>query len=179
MSVQKVWILSFFLGIYVRTFSNINQRHTYSLPAVPMLIIVFGLSITSIPIGSEHRLKKGRVIICGSSMCFLTWIMMKVVGSLGLSFLGIILRVLRLEVSVYTIKCLHYKPVSNHFSRGNCEEQVGLAMEFHSGKIPRNRLGMASVIPRKKVLIPRHFEVYGRVDSETRNGRKILLQQTE
>jgi hypothetical protein len=31
---------------------------------------------------------------------------------------------------------------------------------------------MASVIPRKKLLIPRHSEVYGRVNSEARNGRK-------
>jgi hypothetical protein len=32
-------------------------------------------------------------------------------------FLGIILRVLRLEVSVYNVG-LHYKPVSNHFCGG-------------------------------------------------------------
>jgi hypothetical protein len=31
---------------------------------------------------------------------------------------------------------------------------------------------MASVIPRKKVLIPRHSEVYGRVNYKARNGRK-------
>ncbi len=49
---------------------------------------------------------------------------------------------------------------------------LGLATEFRSEKIPRNRLGMASVIPRKKVLIPRHSEVFGRVNSEARNGRK-------
>ncbi len=35
---------------------------------------------------------------------------------------------------------------------------IGLATEFRSEKIPRNRLGMASVIPRKKVLIPRFTE---------------------
>jgi len=34
-----------------------------------------------------------------------------------------------------------------------------LATEFCSEKIPRNRLGMVSVIPRKKVVIPRHSEV--------------------
>jgi hypothetical protein len=66
---------------------------------------------------------------------------------------------------------------------------LGLATEFRSEKIPRNILRIASVIPRKKVLIPRHSEVYGRVNSEARNGRgnvmkklvlqKILLQQTE
>ncbi len=39
-------------------------------------------------------------------------------------------------------------------------------------KISRNRLRTASVIPRKKVLIPRHSEVYGRDYSEARNGRK-------
>ncbi len=33
--------------------------------------------------------------------------------------------------------------------------RVGLGTEFRSEKIPRNRLGMVSVIPRKKVLIPR------------------------
>ncbi len=49
---------------------------------------------------------------------------------------------------------------------------LGLATEFRSEKIPRNRLGTPSVIPRKKVLIPRHSEVYGRVYSEARNGRK-------
>jgi hypothetical protein len=36
---------------------------------------------------------------------------------------------------------------------------LGLAMEFRSEKIPRNRLGMASVIPRKKALFPRQFRV--------------------
>jgi hypothetical protein len=33
-----------------------------------------------------------------------------------------------------------------------------LATEFRSEKIPRNRLGMGSLIPRKKVLIPRFTE---------------------
>jgi hypothetical protein len=47
---------------------------------------------------------------------------------------------------------------------------VGLGTEFRSEKIPRNRLGMISVIPRKKVLIPRHSEFRGRADSEARNG---------
>ncbi len=65
---------------------------------------------------------------------------------------------------------------------------LGLVTEFLSEKFLRNRLGTASVIPRKKVLIPRHSEVYWRVYSEARNGRKwheknlfkkILLQQTE
>ncbi len=43
-------------------------------------------------------------------------------------------------------------------------------MEFRSEKIPRNRLGMTSVIPRKKVLIPRHSECRGRANSNARNG---------
>jgi hypothetical protein len=46
---------------------------------------------------------------------------------------------------------------------------VGLGTEFRSEKIPRNRLGMVSVIPRKKVLIPRHSEFRGRANSEARN----------
>jgi hypothetical protein len=59
------------------------------------------------------------------------------------------------------------------FPPGECVEcTLGLATEFRSEKIPRNRLGMASVIPRKKVLIPRHSEVCRRVNSEARNGRK-------
>ncbi len=47
---------------------------------------------------------------------------------------------------------------------------LGLGTEFRSEKIPRNRLGMISVIPRKKVLIPRHSEFRGRGNSEARNG---------
>ena len=47
---------------------------------------------------------------------------------------------------------------------------VGIAMEFRVEKIPRNRLGMVSVIPRKKGLIPRHSEFRGRASSEARNG---------
>ncbi len=46
---------------------------------------------------------------------------------------------------------------------------VGLGTEFRSEKIPRNRLGMISVIPRKKVLIPRHSEFRGRANSEAQN----------
>ncbi len=42
---------------------------------------------------------------------------------------------------------------------------VGLGTEFRSEKIPRNRLGMVSVIPRKKVLIPRYSEFRGRANS--------------
>jgi hypothetical protein len=49
----------------------------------------------------------------------------------------------------------------------------GLATEFRSEKIPRNRLGMDSVIPRKKVLIPRVFRVPRKTHSETRNGTEF------
>jgi hypothetical protein len=37
---------------------------------------------------------------------------------------------------------------------------VGLAEEFRSEKIPRNRLGMDTVIPRKKELIPRASTIH-------------------
>jgi hypothetical protein len=46
---------------------------------------------------------------------------------------------------------------------------LGLGTEFRSEKIPRNRLGTVSVIPRKKALIPRHSEFRGRANSEARN----------
>jgi hypothetical protein len=49
---------------------------------------------------------------------------------------------------------------------------IGLGTEFRSEKIPRNRLGTVSVIPRKKVLIPRYSEFRGRANSEARNGTK-------
>ena len=45
-----------------------------------------------------------------------------------------------------------------------------MGTEFRSEKIPRNRLGTVSVIPRKKVLIPRHSEFRGRANSEAMNG---------
>ena len=50
---------------------------------------------------------------------------------------------------------------------------LGLGTEFRSEKIPRNRLGMVSVIPRKKVLIPRHSEFRGRANAEARNGTEF------
>jgi hypothetical protein len=58
---------------------------------------------------------------------------------------------------------------------------LGLGTGFHSEKIPRNRLGMISVIPRKKVLIPRYSEFRGRANSEARNGteRKGILRKNE
>jgi hypothetical protein len=51
-----------------------------------------------------------------------------------------------------------------------CTSPSGLATEFRSEKIPRNRLGTVFVIPRKKLLIARHSENHGRVNSEARNG---------
>ena len=51
---------------------------------------------------------------------------------------------------------------------------LGLGMEFRFKKIPRNILG--TVIPRKKVLIPRLSEVHGRFNSEARNGIKQKKQ---
>jgi hypothetical protein len=46
-------------------------------------------------------------------------------------------------------------------------------MEICSEKNLRNRLGTISVIPRKKLLIPRNSEVYGTVNSEARNGTEL------
>jgi hypothetical protein len=48
--------------------------------------------------------------------------------------------------------------VRNHLRTFAGLPSLGLATEFRSEKIPRNRLGMVSVIPRKKVLIPRSTE---------------------
>jgi hypothetical protein len=39
--------------------------------------------------------------------------------------------------------------------------RIGLGTEFSSEKIPRNRLGLVSVNPWKKVLILRHSEFRG------------------
>ncbi len=47
---------------------------------------------------------------------------------------------------------------------------LGLGTEFRSEKIPRNRLETVAVIPRKKVLIPRHSGFRARANSEARNG---------
>jgi hypothetical protein len=63
---------------------------------------------------------------------------------------------------------------------------LGFETEFRSGKIPQNRLGTVSVIPRKKALIPRHSEFHGRANSEARNGterkgiprKKLVLQNS-
>jgi hypothetical protein len=42
--------------------------------------------------------------------------------------------------------------------------------EFRPKKIAWNRQGTATVIPRKKVLIPRHSEVYGAEESIPKLG---------
>jgi hypothetical protein len=53
-------------------------------------------------------------------------------------------------------------------------------MQFRSEKIPQNRLGMASVILRKKLLIPRHprftEESIPRLGTEENGIKKLLLQ---
>ncbi len=75
-------------------------------------------------------------------------------------------------------RLLSCTPLSNssilHHSNHACVSQVstlqlGLGTEFRSEKIPRNRLGTISVIPRKKAFIPRHSEFRGRANSEARN----------
>ncbi len=73
-----------------------------------------------------------------------------------------------------TGKCSEFRsePFRGRLNSSEFRSELGLATEFHSEKIPRKRLGMASVISRKKLLIPRHSEFYGRVNSEARNGRK-------
>jgi hypothetical protein len=61
---------------------------------------------------------------------------------------------------------IHPKKINKNYFMS----RIGLGTEFRSEKIPRNRLGTVSVIPRKKALIPRHSESRGRADSEARNG---------
>ncbi len=54
---------------------------------------------------------------------------------------------------------------------GESERWLWLGLDgIRTEKIPRNRHGTISVIPRKKVLIPRHSEFSGRANSEARNG---------
>ncbi len=64
--------------------------------------------------------------------------------------------------------------------------QLGLATECRSENIPWNRLGTVSVIPRKKLLIPRDSEVHGRVSFEARKGmvwkyteKKLVLRNSQ
>jgi hypothetical protein len=51
--------------------------------------------------------------------------------------------------------------------------QLRVRNGFRSEKIPWNRLGTVFVIPWKKVLIPKHSEAYGRVNSDARNGTEL------
>ena len=57
-------------------------------------------------------------------------------------------------------------------SRDSSEEVIRIGNGISFLKVPRNRLGTVSVIPRKKVPIPRHSEFRGRANSEARNGTK-------
>ncbi len=52
--------------------------------------------------------------------------------------------------------------------KSKVQARVGKGISFR--KIPRNRLGIVFVNPRKKVLIPRHSKVHGRANSEARKG---------
>ena len=51
---------------------------------------------------------------------------------------------------------------------------LGLGTEFRSEKIPRNKLGTASVIPRKKLLIPRFTEESIQKLGTEGNGMKTI-----
>ncbi len=75
---------------------------------------------------------------------------------------------LRFENNFLTIGHIRFR-----FENSCLAIELGLGTEFRSEKIPRNRLGTVSVIPRKKVLIPRHSEFRGRAYSEARNGMKF------
>ncbi len=61
------------------------------------------------------------------------------------------------------LKHTHLRILHSHCNV--CRVENGISFR----KIPRNRLGTVFVIPRKKVLIPRHSKVHGRVNSEARN----------
>jgi hypothetical protein len=76
----------------------------------------------------------------------------------------------RLIINICTCICALRGPHTKDFT-------VGLATEFFSEKIPRNRLGTVYVIPRKKVLIPRNSEVYGRFNSEARKGTELQYKK--
>jgi hypothetical protein len=66
---------------------------------------------------------------------------------------------------------------SQKLSGGICVNWISVRVgtEFRPEKVSSNRLGTVSVIPRKrrkKVLIPMHSEVQGRVNCESRNRTK-------
>ncbi len=62
---------------------------------------------------------------------------------------------------------------------GFSETKVGNGIWLEN--IPRNRLGTVSVIPQKKVLIPRHSVFRGRANSKARNvtERNVIPRKTE
>jgi hypothetical protein len=51
--------------------------------------------------------------------------------------------------------------------------RLGLGTEFCYEKIPRNKLGTVSIIPWKKMLIPRHCKFRGRANFEAQNGIEL------
>jgi hypothetical protein len=76
-----------------------------------------------------------------------------------------------IEGAIVRLDTLYFGP-----SRSlNHRRDLGLVTEFCSGKIPRNRLGTA-VVQRKKMFIPRHSKVHGRVNSESRNGTEFRAE---
>ncbi len=77
----------------------------------------------------------------GSKIVFLLLILIRVSLTRFIFFGGLLVSTVIFRKNALIFVCFH----------------VGLAMEFRSEKIPRSRLGMDSVIPRKKVLIPRVF----------------------
>jgi hypothetical protein len=60
-----------------------------------------------------------------------------------------------------------------------CWVQNRVAIKIPLVKIPRNKLGMAFVIPRKKVLIPRNSVHLGIAYSEVRNGTEQIPWKNE
>ncbi len=80
------------------------------------------------------------------------------------------------SVSVFLINT-DFKDFSciKHYALQNVSKLLAgrVGTEFRSEKIPRNRLGTVSVIPRKKALIPRHSKFRGRAISEAWNHKII------
>jgi hypothetical protein len=56
---------------------------------------------------------------------------------------------------------------------------LGLATEFCSEKIPRNRLRLDSIIPRKKLIIAREFQGLRKSHSEAQNGTELHGKKTK
>ncbi len=99
----------------------------------------------------------------------LAWSTASISSSANASHLGSFLA--RMEDRTEQRKAVLRSESSQHgFQPPQCKAWIGLGTEFRFEKIPRNRLGMISVIPRKKAFIPRHYEFRGRANSEARNG---------